>query len=213
MRRISSTGTVEPPEMKTLSEERSWPSRGTFMIAARLVGTAPPTVDLVALDDAPEVAHHVGIARAERRRQHDRPAVGDRRQAADDRAADMELRQRVDHHRARPEVEDQRVGPGGQRQRAVGVARELRQAGRAAGVEQRRHACRARAAWARAAGRRAARSSAGSKSITPGRRRALPPTRKTLRPGMPRGSPRPWARCRRTATGRRRSAPWRRPPS
>ena len=47
MRRISSTGTVEPPETKTLSEERSWPSRGTFMIAARLVGTAPPIVTLL----------------------------------------------------------------------------------------------------------------------------------------------------------------------
>ena len=93
----------------------------------------------VALDEAPPVAHHVGVARAERCRQQHRPAVGDRCQAADDRAADMELRQRVDLHRARLEVEHQHVGPGRDRQRAVGVARELGQAGRAAGMEQRGH--------------------------------------------------------------------------
>src|SRR5258708_18310186 len=47
MRRISSTGTAEPPDTKTFSAERSGPSRGRFMIAARLVGTAPPTVTLL----------------------------------------------------------------------------------------------------------------------------------------------------------------------
>src|SRR3981189_863354 len=47
MRRINSTGTVEPPLTKTFSEDRSWPARGPFMTAARLVGTAPATVTLL----------------------------------------------------------------------------------------------------------------------------------------------------------------------
>ncbi len=55
------------------------------------------------------------------------------------RAPSGELRQGIEQHRSRPEIEDQRVAPGHQRERTVRVLGELRQSGGSAGVKQRRH--------------------------------------------------------------------------
>ena len=51
----------------------------------------------------------------------------------------MELRQGIEYHRARLEIEEQRIAPGRERQRAMRMLGKLGQPGRAAGMEKRRH--------------------------------------------------------------------------